>query len=667
MRPLLLGTVAVLLTASLVRAAPPDDVRVDVLFRSEGFGSPASPVQFIQASDGLFYGTALGNWPYAGGVVFSMTPSGAVTVVHRFDSGGSEQPSLVEGTDGNFYGPTFWGGRFNQGTVFRMTPAGEVTTLHEFSGPDGVHPLALIRARNGVFYGTTSATIYQPASVFWITADGAFGTLANIPGDGAHRLFQATDGSFFVTTLPSFLFPSAQLFRIGPDGTTTLVRSADSTTLVQAADGNIYGADLGSFFRLTPDGTSIGLSLFNAGERPSALEQAIDGNFYVAVTLADHGALYRITPAGAASVVYTFTQADGFYALPVLVRAFDGSLYGTGIAPDPGEGWEGIIYRLSGLTSAPSVPPSVKGDLDGNGTADFVLRQLQTGDLWLLTSTADTAHLAPANYVPGVPLSWQIAAIADVDGDGKADLIWHDALTGDVSVWLMDGGQPRRAQLVVFGVPLAWHIIGSADLDGDHKADLIWRHAETGDVAVWFMDGVVIRRGPIVAQRVPLAWQIVDVADVDGDGKADVIWRHGGTGDVAVWLMDGETVKQSAVVASGVPLTWQVAGVGDVDGDGKADLVWRHVQNGDVAIWLLEGAMVRASPVIAVGVPLTFQVAKVADVDGDGRADLIWRHTEPVYGSGPPTIDVSAWLMNGVSVTQGVFMLSSLPEAWQLQ
>jgi len=131
--------------------------------------------------------------------------------------------------------------------------------------------------------------------------------------------------------------------------------------------------------------------------------------------------------------------------------------------------------------------------------------------------------------------------------------------------------------------------------------------------------------------------------------------------------MDGETVKQSAVVASGVPLTWQVAGVGDVDGDGKADLVWRHVQNGDVAIWLLDGAMVRASPVMAVGVPLTFQVAKVADVDGDGRADLIWRHTEPVYGSGPPTIDFSAWLMNGVSVTQGVFMLSSLPEAWQLQ
>ena len=317
--------------------------------------------------------------------------------------------------------------------------------------------------------------------------------------------------------------------------------------------------------------------------------------------------------------------------------------------------------RVDGTAAPGVIPPSVRGDLDGNGTADLVLRQTQTGDLWLLTTAAGTAQTALANYVPGVPLAWRVAAIADVDGDGKSDLIWQDAVTGDVSVWLMSDGKILRAQFVAFGVPLAWRIVGAADLDGDHKADLIWRHGETGDVAVWFLDGVVIRRGPIVAPSVPLAWQIADVADVDGDGKADVIWRHGGTGDVAIWLMDAETVKQSTVVAPGVPLAWQIAGVGDVDGDGKADLVWWHVQTADVAIWLLDGTLVRANAVIhTAALPGTFQIAKVADVDGDGRADLIWRQVA-AWGN------MTAWLMNGVSVKQGAFLLSSVHEAWQLQ
>src|SRR5262249_5969730 len=155
-----------------------------------------------------------------------------------------------------------------------------------------------------------------------------------------------------------------------------------------------------------------------------------------------------------------------------LVQAFDGSLYGVGVTDGPYAGSSyGLIYRLSGLTAPGVLPPSVKGDLDGNGTADLVLRQTQTGDLWLLTTAAGTAHPAPANYVPGVPLTWRVAAIADVDGDGKSDLIWHDDVTGDVSVWLMSGGQILRTQLVAFGVPLAWRIVGTADLDGDHKAD----------------------------------------------------------------------------------------------------------------------------------------------------------------------------------------------------
>jgi hypothetical protein len=104
---------------------------------------------------------------------------------------------------------------------------------------------------------------------------------------------------------------------------------------------------------------------------------------------------------------------------------------------------------------------------------------------------------------------------------------------------------------------LSWQIVGVGDLDGDGKADLVWRDSQTGDVSVWLMNGTTVKQTSVVA-AVPLSWQIVKVEDVDGDGKADLVWRQTQTGDVAVWLMDGVTAKQSPVVAVGVPLAWQI-------------------------------------------------------------------------------------------------------------
>ena len=34
---------------------------------------------------------------------------------------------------------------------------------------------------------------------------------------------------------------------------------------------------------------------------------------------------------------------------------------------------------------------------------------------------------------------WRIAQVGDANGDGNADVIWHNRSTGQVAVWLMDG------------------------------------------------------------------------------------------------------------------------------------------------------------------------------------------------------------------------------------
>ena len=72
------------------------------------------------------------------GTIFKITPTGAITTLHRFSipnggpsvnyDGYTPAPRLAEGSDGNFYGTTSSGGTAgNSGMVFKITPAGAFT------------------------------------------------------------------------------------------------------------------------------------------------------------------------------------------------------------------------------------------------------------------------------------------------------------------------------------------------------------------------------------------------------------------------------------------------------------------------------------------------------------------------------------------------------------
>ena len=87
----------------------------------------------------------------------------SLSTIHTFDpttDGNVTYPPLVQGADGRLYGVNSTGGRSDNGTIFVLnTGGGDFDTLNTFTqSGQGTEPEGgIVQARDGNFYGTTSA------------------------------------------------------------------------------------------------------------------------------------------------------------------------------------------------------------------------------------------------------------------------------------------------------------------------------------------------------------------------------------------------------------------------------------------------------------------------------------------------------------------------------
>ena len=179
-------------------------------------GDGRSPeAALVQGSDGNFYGTTVLGGAHLKGTVFKIDATGSLTTLHSFSGspgdGAVPFAGLVQGSDGNFYGTTASGGAFFQGTVFRMTPSGAITVLHSFNSffSEGAVPFAaLVQGSDGNFYGTTAFGGMAIDALTYVALGGLYGASLYI-ARASDPLAARADADLVVDTLISGLLRGA--------------------------------------------------------------------------------------------------------------------------------------------------------------------------------------------------------------------------------------------------------------------------------------------------------------------------------------------------------------------------------------------------------------------------------------------------------------------------
>ena len=283
-------------------------------------------------------------------------------------------------------------------------------------------------------------------------------------------------------------------------------------------------------------------------------------------------------------------------------------------------------------------------DVNGDGRVDYVSANYRSQSIyWVENAGAATPW---KKHVVDEPGAMETAILADVDGDGRNDVLpngtkfaaWWELLAPPKA-----GAMPKWARHDL-PIEAAGHGVGFGDINGDGRGDIVGPHG-------WLEAPEDRRNGRWVFHRefsldsdcsIPIL-----VVDVDGDGDNDLIWGRGHNFGL-YWLEQRQVDGQRQWVRHAIDTEWSQGHSilwADMNGDGRDDLVAGKRYLGHdgkdpgaydplVSYWYEFDTDLRSwhRHPISVGERVGFGLdPKIVDIDADGDLDVITSDKSGVY------------------------------------
>ncbi len=631
--------------------------------------TPTVAVQFALASESLLESAGTFTIP----VVLSSTSATATSV--PFTLGGS----AVSGTD--YSGVT---------ASPVVIPAGQKAvnitgTLLDDGAPDAPKTLTFtLGSPTGATLGATAVntlTIAEPAAGPATLAIADSSAIEPAPGGTVNMVFTVTRGGDLTsrvtvgfTTVAGTAQPSADF--TPTTGTTTFAAGAATATVSIPIFGNgvVNNPSLTFSVQLTgvtdvvgPAVTFASQSTLGTGTGPNSvavgdvngdgkpdLVVAKLGNNQVAGTVS---VLLNTTTPGAATPSFATQQAFATGSLPFFVAV--GDVNGDGkpdlLVANENDNTVSVLLNTTtpGATTASFAtqqtfatgvgPRSVAlGDVNGDGKPDLVTANHDDNNVSVLLNTATpgastVSFATQRTFATGADP--QVAALGDVNGDGKPDIVVDNFVDNTVSVLLNTTTTGATTlsfatqQTFATGNSIFDVVLG--DVNGDGKPDLVVPNSGDNTASVLLNTTTPGAATASFATQQTFATGsgpfAVVLMDVNGDGKPDLLVAN--DGDNTVSVLRNTTTPGTATPSFATQQTFATGhsplslALGDVNGDGKPDLVAANENDNTLSVLLNTTVLPTATPAfLQAATPAAgsgpINVA-VGDVNGDGKPDLV--------------------------------------------